>query len=181
MPDNKEIRLLPADPSMAGELLAYCLRNRSFLAPFEPKRTEEYFTEEHQRKLLESDDEAAKKDISYHFYIYIKGRMIGMIGINGVARGPFQSAFLGYKLDGAYLNRGFMTAAVGEAVRYAFDELNLHRLEANVMPRNKASLRVLEKNGFTNEGTASEYLNINGVWEDHIHMVKLNRSWKENK
>ena len=107
--------------------------------------------------------------------------MIGMIGINGVARGPFQSAFLGYKLDGAYLNRGFMTAAVGEAVRYAFDELNLHRLEANVMPRNKASLRVLEKNGFTNEGTASEYLNINGVWEDHIHMVKLNRSWKENK
>ena len=49
------------------------------------------------------------------------------------------------------------------------------------MPRNKASLRVLEKNGFTNEGTASEYLNINGVWEDHIHMVKLNRSWKENK
>ena len=145
MPDKKEIRLLPADPSMAGELLAYCLRNRSFLAPFEPKRTEEYFTEEYQRKLLESDDEAAKKDISYHFYIYIKGRMIGMIGINGVARGPFQSAFLGYKLDGAYLNRGFMTAAVGEAVRYAFDELNLHRLEANVMPRNKASLRVLEK------------------------------------
>ena len=67
-----------------------------------------------------------------------------------------------------------MTAAVGMVVRYAFAEAGLHRVEANVMPRNRPSLRVLEKNGFINEGLSRCYLNINGVWEDHIHMVRIN-------
>ena len=66
--------------------------------------------------------------------------------------------------------------AISMLVSYAFDELHLHRIEANVMPRNKASLRVLEKNHFENEGVSKHYLNINGVWEDHIHMVRINYS-----
>ena len=57
----------------------------------------------------------------------------------------------------------------------------LHRLEANVMPKNKASLRVLEKNQFVNEGISKYYLNINGVWEDHVHMVKINYAMHENR
>ena len=67
-----------------------------------------------------------------------------------------------------------MTMAVGMVVGYAFAKLELHRVEANVMPRNLASLRVLEKNQFVNEGMSKYYLRINGVWEDHIHMVKIN-------
>lgn len=66
--------------------------------------------------------------------------------------------------------------AVEMLVRYAFEELRLHRIEANVMPRNAESLRLLEKNDFINEGLSKYYLKINGVWEDHIHMVKLNDS-----
>ncbi len=64
--------------------------------------------------------------------------------------------------------------SVAMLIKYAFEELGLHRIEANVMPKNKASLRVLEKNHFVNEGISKYYLNINGVWEDHIHMVKIN-------
>ena len=74
-----------------------------------------------------------------------------------------------------------MTMAVDMVTAYAFSVLGLHRLEANVMPRNKASLRVLEKNGFLNEGLSKYYLNINEVWEDHIHMVKLNESMHRDK
>jgi [ribosomal protein S5]-alanine N-acetyltransferase len=55
-----------------------------------------------------------------------------------------------------------------------FQELGLHRIEANIMPKNKRSLRVVEKLGFYNEGLAYKYLKINGKWEDHIHMVLLN-------
>lgn len=88
--------------------------------------------------------------------------------------GAFCSAFLGYKLDKEYLNRGYMSMSVAMLIKYAFEELGLHRIEANVMPKNKASLRVLEKNHFVNEGISKYYLNINGVWEDHIHMVKIN-------
>ena len=64
--------------------------------------------------------------------------------------------------------------AIEMLVKYAFEELYLHRIEANVMPKNKASLRVLEKDHFVNEGISKYYLNINGIWEDHIHMVRIN-------
>lgn len=114
---------------------------------------------------------------SYHFYIKSVEQpqnIIGAIGLNNVVMGAFCSAFLGYKLDENYINQGYMTMAISMIVPYAFDELYLHRIEANVMPRNKASLRVLEKNHFENEGISKYYLNINGIWEDHIHMVRIN-------
>ena len=108
-------------------------------------------------------------------------KIIGIAALNNVVYGAFCSAFLGYKLDSGYLNRGYMTMAVNMVSSYAFQTLGLHRLEANVMPRNKASLRVLEKNRFVNEGISRYYLNINGVWEDHIHMVKLNYGMHNEK
>lgn len=69
-----------------------------------------------------------------------------------------------------------MTETVNEVVRYAFESLGLHRIEGNIMPRNKASIGVVEKCGFVNEGTSRKYLKINGVWEDHIHFVKINEA-----
>ena len=69
-------------------------------------------------------------------------------------RGAFQSCFLGYKLDGALCGRGYMTQAVEACTRFAFGPAALHRVEANVMPRNTASLRVLEKCGYRPEGLA---------------------------
>lgn len=101
-------------------------------------------------------------------------KIIGVIGLSNVVWGAFCSAFLGYKLDKDFTNKGYMTAAVEMLTKHAFEELGLHRIEANVMPRNKASLRVLEKNSFINEEMTKYYLNINGIWEDHIHMVKIN-------
>jgi ribosomal-protein-alanine N-acetyltransferase len=67
-----------------------------------------------------------------------------------------------------------MTLAIKQTVDFAFNTLSLHRIEANVMPHNIASLKVLEKNNFNKEGLAKKYLKINGKWEDHIHMVLLN-------
>ena len=68
-----------------------------------------------------------------------------------------------------------MTGAIALVTDYAFSQLQLHRIEANVMPWNSASLRVLEKNGYEREGVSPEYLFINGRWEDHVHMVRRNR------
>ena len=114
---------------------------------------------------------------AFRFYIILMeqpSKIIGVIGLNNVVCGAFCSAFLGYKLDKDYVDNGYMSMAVKMLTKYAFEELGLHRIEANVMPKNKASLRVLEKNQFINEGISKYYLNINGVWEDHIHMVKIN-------
>ena len=172
-----QLTLRPASPKLAEELAEYYRRNSDFLRAFEPERTTEFFTAEHQRGLLTDEAEKAVKKEAFRFYISqteSPERIIGSIGLNNIVWGCFYSCFLGYKLDKDELNRGYMTKAVNKVVEFAFSELGLHRVEANVMPRNGASLRVLQKCGFTEEGYAKKYLKINGVWEDHIHMVRLN-------
>ena len=153
--------LLPAAPGLAPAVLDYYLRNAAFLAPFEPERPAGFYTAEHHARELAADVQRAAQGTGVRFYLALKdvpGRVIGSVALNNIARGAFQSCFLGYKLDGALCGRGYMTQAV----------------EPNVMPRNPASLRVLEKCRYRPEGLARRYLRINGVWEDHIHMVRLN-------
>lgn len=174
---TEDLVLKAADTDFAQNVAAYYLRNREFLEAFEPKRDEEFYTADYQHSLLKKEMEQAGNKEAFRFYIETKqepGSIIGMIALNNIVWGCFHSCFLGYKLDVRQLNRGYMTQAVSAVTQVAFEDLRLHRIEANVMPRNGRSLRVLEKCGFENEGSSKQYLKINGVWEDHIHMVKLN-------
>jgi ribosomal-protein-alanine N-acetyltransferase len=88
--------------------------------------------------------------------------------------GNFKSCFLGYKLDKDEINKGYMTEAIRETVQIMFDEHGLHRVEVNIIPRNARSLKVMEKLKFEREGFSKKYLEINGVWEDHIHFATYN-------
>lgn len=174
--ETVDLLLRPAVPELAPQVLDYYLRNREFLLPFEPAHEAEFFTLPAQRRILECDASARRTNTGSRFYLSPKAdpaRIIGTTALNNIIRGCFESCHLGYKLDADYLNRGYMTQAVSAVTRFAFDTLHLHRVEANVMPRNQRSLRVLEKCGFREEGLARKYLKINGVWEDHIHMVRL--------
>ena len=176
MLESRDLLLLTPQETDPDALADYYQRNRAFLAPFEPVREEAFFTPQHQRTLLLEEGEAAAARRSYVFYLALKAeprRIIGLVRLSNVVWGAFLSAHLGYKLDEACLNRGLMTQAVARVSEYAFKVLGLHRLEANVMPRNLPSLRVLQKCGFQPEGLARQYLKINGVWEDHLHNVLL--------
>lgn len=179
--EHERFQLISAAPELAEQVWAYYLRNREFLAPCEPRRDPVFFTVEYQRLLLAQDQAMEQSGSGIRFYIRVPDRpeqVVGTVSLTQIVRGAFQSCFLGYKLDRELLNRGLMTAAVGLATDYAFSQLRLHRVEANVMPRNRASLRVLEKNGYEEEGLAREYLLLNGRWEDCLHMVKRNRAWR---
>lgn len=72
-----------------------------------------------------------------------------------------------------------MTEALNNALQYVFDELNLHRVEANYMPHNVKSASVLKRLGFVAEGFARDYLYINGRWEDHVRTSKTNDNWRD--
>lgn len=179
---NDMIRLVPANVALSEQVAEYYKRNRAFLEKFEPLRSEDFFTLEYQKELLEREMVEFEEKTAFKFYIQLVAqpqKVIGMIALNNVVWGPFCSAFLGYKLDETFINRGYMSTAVSLLVKFAFEELHLHRIEGNVMPKNKASLRVLEKNHFVNEGLSKYYLNINGIWEDHVHMVKINYDMHE--
>lgn len=101
-------------------------------------------------------------------------RVVGRINLSNIVRGAFQSASVGYWVGGRYNGRGLATAAVKEMKSIAFGELDLHRLEAGTLPRNIASQRVLERNGFERFGLAPRYLRIAGEWQDHILFQVLN-------
>lgn len=166
-------------PNEADQALKYYTDNKDFLAPFEPVRDSIFYTLAEQEALLREDMINAQKGQSVRFWIYLKddkilNRPIGNLAFSNIVRGVFLNAFVGYKLDGQYLNKGYMTEALKKGVAIMFTEFGLHRLEANIMPRNIASLSVAKKAGFYEEGLAKKYLRINGVWEDHIHMVMRN-------
>ena len=121
-------------------------------------------------------------DAAYGFGIFLcKGPFIGEVSIGSVQRGPFQSANVGYWIDEPHAGHGYMPEAVVLVLRYAFEELGLHRVEAAIVPRNKASRRVAEKLGMREEGTSERFLQIRGVWEDHVRYAITSEDWKQRK
>ncbi|MFC0212348.1 GNAT family N-acetyltransferase [Paenibacillus chartarius] len=152
-------------------LYAFRCENRAFLQPFEPLHRDEQFTLEHMRSTLAGWTSDRLADRSYGFGIFgsdAPGELAGTIRLSGIVRGAFQSAMLGYALAERHNAKGWMTEAVRLVLGIAFQRLELHRVQANAMPRNAGSLRVMEKNGFRREGYSPRYLCINGVWEDHV-------------
>jgi ribosomal-protein-alanine N-acetyltransferase len=93
--------------------------------------------------------------------------IVGTITLSQIFRKAFQNAYLGYQLFGGFTGNGYMTEAVKHVLRFAFNELKLHRVEANVQPGNVASIAVLKRNGFAKEGFSRRYLKIGGQWRDH--------------
>lgn len=167
-----------ATPDDAVELTDVLRFNRAFLAPWEPVRADSYFTVDGQRADLEWAAERRASDLAYPFVILDDdGSIAGRININNVVRGAGQFASLGYWVAESANGRGVGTRAVKEASDYAFDHLNLHRLEAGTLVHNLGSQRVLEKNGFCYYGTAPALIRIAGVWQDHRLYQKLNERW----
>lgn len=153
------IRPLTVDD--ADELAALYRANREYLAPFEPTRSDEFFTAADQRRRL-----AYRGDDRFRFAILDGGAIAGTMSVNDILRGALQLGNIGYWVDRKRAGRGLASAALAEVVEFAFGELGLHRLEAGTLPDNFASQRVLEKNGFDRIGLARSFLRIAGDWRD---------------
>ncbi|TDC67536.1 N-acetyltransferase, partial [Actinomadura sp. GC306] len=93
--------------------------------------------------------------------------LAGIVNINGIVRGPYQRGVLGYAAFQPYVGRGYLTEGVALAVGYAFEQLDLHRVEADIQPGNAASIKLVERLGFRREGFSPEFIKIDGVWRDH--------------
>lgn len=145
------------------------IRNREFFQKYSPARSDDYYDVDARRKEIRKSIKQRNNDEKYSFGIFLNStdELIGNVNLSGVVRGPLQSCLIGYSLDKAHNGRGYMQEAVRLAVEFAFKSLNLHRVEAGVMPSNSGSMRVLEKVGFHKEGIAKKNVKINGVWEDH--------------
>ncbi len=113
----------------------------------------------------------------FGFGVFVGGVFCGEINLNSVQRGPFQTAFVGYWSDEEMAGNGYTPEGVIMVAKFAFEELMLHRIQVSIVPRNTASRRVAEKLELRNEGTAVRYLEINGVWEDHVRYAMTREEW----
>lgn len=117
----------------------------------------------------------------YGYGIFVDGHFAGEINLSIVQRGPFQSSYLGYWIDEARAGQGYMPEAVVVVLRAAFEDLRLHRVQISIIPRNRPSRRVVEKLAIRDEGVAQRYLEINGVWEDHVRYAITAEEWEERR
>lgn len=172
--DNIYVRkLIPED---AGALLKLQKDNQDFFEKFSMSRDNDYYTFEAQIRTIQAFERNRSEGKEYNFGIFTNNEehLVGTINLFQVVRGSLQSAFIGYFLDKQHNGKGYTTEAVKLVVKYGFDNLKLHRIEAGVMPHNLGSIRVLEKSGFHKEGLATKNVKINGKWEDHQVLAIIN-------
>jgi ribosomal-protein-alanine N-acetyltransferase len=164
------------DAGDAEALLEVLVHDREFLDRWEPTRLESYFTLDGQRRGL-ARLRAAEDVVDFGIFKVADDELVGRIQLTGITLGVFQNAYAGYFVSARQNGKGYGTEAVRQAVDAAFGELGLHRVQAAVLPRNTASIRVLEKAGFREEGLALRYMQINGVWEDHKLFAVTVEEW----
>jgi [ribosomal protein S5]-alanine N-acetyltransferase len=159
-----------ADTSDAMKLLQYRVENRAHLSPWEPLREAEYYTLTHCVRTIVEGRENAGLDRGYPLVAFDVDEecVLATFTFANIVRGAFQACHLGYGVAASMQGRGLMREILEPGIEWAFGKLGLHRVMANYLPRNERSARLLESLGFEREGYAKRYLQIAGVWEDHV-------------
>jgi ribosomal-protein-alanine N-acetyltransferase len=149
--------------------------SRDFLTPWEPIWPADDLTRAAFRRRIRRYAEDQRNDLAYPFFVFRTSDnvLVGGLTLANIRRGCAQAGSLGYWMGAPYARQGHMTAAVNAVLPFAFGTLRLHRVEAACIPANAASIRLLEKNGFQREGSARQYLCINGIWQDHLLFARL--------
>jgi ribosomal-protein-alanine N-acetyltransferase len=158
-------------------------RNGEWLTQWEPMRLPHHPDPETNREVFAarcgSRDRERLAGSQYAFGIFVDGTFAGELNLNNIVRGAMQSATIGYWIDRARAGRSLMSESIVVLMQFAFEELNLHRLEICIIPRNSNSRRVVEKLDLREEGIAQRFLEINGAWEDHVRFGFTIEEWND--
>lgn len=154
--------------------------SRDFLKPWEPTWPRDALSRPAFRRRLRQYATEWREGSGYSFFIFLGAGdlLIGGVSLANVRQGVSQSASLGYWMGESHANRGYMSEALPKVLDYAFDRLNLHRIEAACLPENGPSRSLLSKTGFSEEGIARQYLRIDNAWRDHLLFAMLAGEWR---
>lgn len=151
------------------------IRNEQWLSPWEgrqPAGPEVPWRERHSTQsysgMLRVLRREAKDGRCLPFAVTYDDQFAGQVTVASIVRGAFQSANVGYWVDGRLAGRGVIPTALAMAVDHCFTTVGLHRVEANVRPENAPSRRVVEKLGFRQEALHERFLFIDNAWRDHL-------------
>jgi [ribosomal protein S5]-alanine N-acetyltransferase len=158
-------------------ILSYYRNNHDFLAPFEPRKSAVFYTAQHWESLLQQRILESQEERSLKLFLFLKQSpqtLVGSVNFSNFTRGVFQNCTVGYSLAERYQGQSYMSEALRTGIAHVFSTLQFHRIEANYLPYNQRSGRLLKHLGFVVNGYARDYLYINGQWQDHILTSLLN-------
>jgi ribosomal-protein-alanine N-acetyltransferase len=160
-------------------------RNGEWLLTWEPRRHANMPDPASDRaafasRCLQRDRDRAN-GVAYQFGLFIDQRVAGEINLNNVVRGAMQSGTIGYWVDQRHAGNAYVAEGVVMLIQFAFEQLGLHRVEICIVPRNTNSRRVMDKLQIREEGLAERYLEINGVWEDHVRYGMTVEEWETRR
>ena len=161
------VGLRPINRKDRADWLEVRSRNAAWLAPWEATPPRDTAPPMSFTTMVRSLRQQARKGTLLPFVVTYEGVLVGQLTVGGITWGSLCSAHVGYWVDQRVAGRGVMPTAVALAADHCFNALGLHRIEVNIRPENAASLRVVEKLGFREEGTRSAFLHIAGDWRDH--------------
>ncbi len=183
--NGKRISLRPLVVDDFGQWQEVRTVNEEWLTRWEPQRIAGQPDVVQSRRAFSSRCAARQRErqlgTGYGFGVFIGDEFIGEMNVSAIQRGPFQNAYVGYWMDERHAGKGYTPEALAIAMRFAFEELRLHRLQIAIIPRNMPSRRVVEKLGIRLEGLAERYLEINGAWEDHMRYAITVEEWNERR
>lgn len=163
-----------SSPSDARNLSAFYQKNKQHLQLWEPLRTHNYHSESQWHTRLLALEENQSIGDAMLFVASQNNKVIATFALTNIVRGYFQACNMGFNVDVSFQGQGFMSRLCLHAIDYAFSSLGLHRIMANYMPDNERCARLLDRLGFSKEGLAKQYLEINGKWQDHVLSALLN-------
>lgn len=177
---GENIILRNLTPGDAKDMLEYYERNRKHLAPFEPSKDANFYTLEGQKRFLGKSYRDFINGTNVELGIFRHEKLIGKVKMSGIVHGSFKNGMLGYSIDEDEQGKGYMKESVKLLLDYAFNECELHRVEASALVSNKRSRSVLTSCGFKLSGINENYLLINGKWEDHATYYILKENFKKH-
>ncbi len=182
---GRRVFLRPLAPRDFDQWSEVRLRCADWLLKWEPRPPIDQINVERDRRAFAARCGMRQRErqlgTAYGFGIFVEEKVAGEINLLSIQRGPMQTATIGYWIDHALAGNGYMPESVVTVFRFAFEELGLHRLEIAIIPRNFRSRRVVEKLDVREEGLALRYLEINGVWEDHIRYAITSEEWADRR
>ena len=149
--------------------------SRDFLTPWEPTWADDHLSRKSFTNRVYWSQRSIQQGTAVPLFMVRRddNTLVGAITLDNIRRGPAQAGTTGYWIGAPFARQGYMREAIEALVHYAFNTLDLSRIEAGCPPENTASRRLLEQTGYKYEGVAQSYLQIDGRWRTHVLYANL--------